>query len=96
VLEQKFRKEREDEGRTVIGKAKLEKLNHRDRPKTRPPRTRKPLCHASSSDAVRIYKESFREFLNAYKIASAHYRMGAWNTEFPVGSIKPPLLAVQV
>ncbi len=95
ALEQKFRKERKASGRPAMIRAKLEKLDHRDRPKVKPPRTKKPLCHASSKEAAELYEESFREFLNAYRIASAHYRMGALDTEFPHGSIKPPLLSVQ-
>jgi hypothetical protein len=95
ALEQGFRKEREQAGRTVMSRARLEKLDHRDRPETRPQRTRKPLCHASTSEAARAYKESFNEFLNAYKNASVHYRSGVWDVEFPLGSIKPPLMTVR-
>ncbi len=96
ALEKKLRNEREAEGRGVMGPVKLEKLDHRERPKTRPPKTKKPLCHASNREAAELYEESFREFLNAYRIASTHYRMGALDTVFPYGSIKPPLLSVQV
>lgn len=94
-LEQQYRKEREAEGRMAMSPIKLQKLNHRDRPKTRPKKTPMPLCHASSLKAAELYKESYKEFLNAYRLASAHYRKGALDTEFPLGSIRPPILGVQ-
>lgn len=96
AMEQRFRQERAAAGRSAMSATKLEKVDYRDRPKTWPKRTPMPICHASSLEAARLYKESYREFLNAYRIASAHYRMGAWETEFPPGSFKPPILAVQV
>ena len=92
AMEQKFREERVI---PVMTPARLEKLSHRDRPRKRAERTPMPLCHASTEEGARAYKESYREFLDAYMIASANYRMGALDTEFPLGSIKPPLLTVR-
>ena len=75
-----------------MGKTKLRKLDPRDRPKTKPVRDRKPLCHASSPEAAKAYKAAHREFLDAYRIASAAYRSGCYDVEFPSGSFKPPLI----
>ena len=66
----------------------------RDRPKTRPVRTRKPLCHAASAEAAKVYKEAHREFLNAYRIASAAYRSGCYDVAFPSGTFRSLLAAV--
>ena len=95
TIESQFRREREALGIPAMSRSRMEKLDHRDRPRTRPERTPMPLCHASSAEAARLYREAYREFLSAYKVASSHYRQGAWETEFPAGSIKPPILTVQ-
>jgi hypothetical protein len=91
-LEQGYREEREREGRTVMSKARLEKFNHRDRPKTKPVRTKKPICHAASIEAEQEYIESYRKFLDAYRIASAAYLSGCFDVAFPSGSFKPPII----
>jgi len=79
--------------RPVMTKAKMDKLDHRDRPQTKPLRTPKPLCHAASEAAEKQYRESYKRFLDSYIIASAAYRNGAYDTDFPSGSFKPPLIA---
>ncbi len=94
TLEKAFREERQRTGQPAMSRAKMDKLDHRDRPKTRAKRTKKPLCHASTQEAADAYKREIKEFLTSYKIASAAYRSGAWETEFPLGSIKPPLMNV--
>jgi len=91
-LEQQFREERAREGKTVMGAARMAKVGHRDRPKTTPPKTPKPLCHASSLGARKAYKAAFCAFLDAYYNASAQYRAGNWEAEFPKGSFRPPLI----
>ena len=79
-----------------MSKARLEKLDHRDRPKTKPVRTRKPICHAASADAAKAFYECHREFLKAHCAASALYRSGCLDVEFPSGSFKPPLIVAAV
>jgi hypothetical protein len=88
-LEQAFRENRD---RPAMTPAQMKRIDHRDRPKTKPERTRKPLCHAATKEAEKQYREAHREFLNAYIVASAAYRSGAYNTEFPAGSFRPPLI----
>jgi hypothetical protein len=88
-LEKSFREKR---GGPAMSKSRMAKLDHRDRPKGRPTRTPKPVCHAASHEAAQAYIESFKKFLTAYKIASASYRSGCLEVEFPLGSFKPPLI----
>lgn len=66
-----YRAEREAAGRTVLGPAKLAKLDQRDRPRTPPIKRPKPLCHAASLEDVKEYKEQLKEFLDQYYKASA-------------------------
>ncbi len=91
-IEQSCRAEREREGRREMGPKKLAKVDHRDRPKTRKPRTRQPLCHASSVEAANEYRESWRSFLDRFWYASGMWLKGVRDVEFPAGSFRPPLL----
>ena len=91
-LEQKFREARAREGRRVMSPARLEKLDHRDRPSKPAEKRRKPLCRASDRALVSAYIDSFNAFLKAYRSASIAYRSGHLDVEFPRGSFKPPLL----
>ena len=91
-LEQHFRDLREQQGLTAMSKARLEKLDYRDRPTSSPKKTAKPLCHASTAEAALAYKDSFKIFLDAYRTASASYRLGCADVVFPSGSFKPPLI----
>ena len=95
-LEQDFRATRAREGRTVVGPNKLEKLDHRDRPKTPAKKSPQPLCHASTVEAANEYKEAFRGFLEQYKYASGMWMAGNRDVEFPRGSFRPPLISPAV
>ncbi len=94
ALEKRFQKEREALGRTAMGAKALSRLDHRSRPKNAAVQTKKPLCHASAHERARQYKEEFTVFLNTYRAASAMYRSGVHDTQFPDGSIRPPLIVV--
>jgi hypothetical protein len=89
-LEQRFREERELEGRSVMGPRHLEKLDHRGHPKRPAERTRKPLCHASTLEGAKEHRERMRAFLDEYYKASELWRLGVYEVEFPRGSFKPP------
>jgi len=91
-LEKQYREERILEGKPAMTAARMNKVDHRDRPTKRAKRTPKPLCHASTGYARESFKKAHRAFLDAYRAASAAYRDGAWNTEFPAGSFRPPLI----
>ncbi|MDJ0761340.1 MAG: hypothetical protein QNJ97_00005 [Myxococcota bacterium] len=89
-LEQSYREQRKREGRPVLGKPQLEKLDPREKPKTPFVRTRKPLCHASMKEAVEEYREALRDFLDQYWYASGMWQRGILDVSFPSGSFKPP------
>ena len=91
-VEQCCRSEREREGRSAMGPTRLDKVDHRDRPRTRKPRTRQPLCHASSVEAATEYRESWRSFLDRFWYASGMWLKGVRDVEFPAGSFRPPLM----
>ena len=94
AMETAFRAEREDSGQKAMTATALEKLNPRDRPKTRPPRTQKPLCHCSCPGLAEMYRTLLFYFLEAYGRASALYRNGNHAVAFPSGSYKPPLIVM--
>jgi hypothetical protein len=94
ALEKRFQKEREALGRPAMSAAALSRLDHRSRPKSTPMRTKKPLCHAASTERAEKYKEEFMIYLAAYRAASIIYRSGMHDVEFPDGAIRPPLIDV--
>ena len=91
IIEQEFREQRKN---TPMGPKKLETLNHRDRPVSLPVRSKKPLCHCKDKHIAKAFKAAFKDFLNAYRQASAYYRSGLYDTIFPPGSLKPPLIEI--
>jgi hypothetical protein len=92
--EQDAREEREREGRRVMGRRRLARVDPRSRPMTRKPKTRAPVCHASSIEARDEYRQQQRVFLEQYYYASGMYLAGNRHVEFPRGSFRPPLLGV--
>ena len=95
ALEKKFREEREAEGRKVAGPKKLAKLDPRGRPKHKKPRTRQPLCHASTPEGAEEFKEGWKAFLDERAKASQLFLQGDLYVEFPKGSFRPPLVTMR-
>ena len=93
-LEQAFREERQRESRPVMSPARLAKIDPRDRPKSPPKRSRMPLCHSSSPEGARSYRDRLRAFLDAFYSASGRWLAGIRDVEFPLGSFRPPLIQV--
>jgi hypothetical protein len=93
-LEMAFAEQRKERGRTVIGEKCLRETDPRDRPKNPKKSGPEPLCHASDKETAKAYKEKWRHFKNEHIKASADYRNGMRDREFPIGSFKPPLLDV--
>jgi len=89
-----FAQEMKSKGRVPMGAAELKKLDPRDRPKTPRKSGRQPLCHASTQEAADAFKDRRRDFLNDYIPASADFRNGDYQREFPQGSYRPPLMAI--
>jgi len=92
ILEDKFRAERELEGRSVMPPEKLEKVDPRSRPRNPKERTKMPLCHCSCPVLAARFEAELKEFLAAYWLASAAYRAGNYYVDFPMGSCRPPLI----
>ena len=93
--EQQHRERRAREGKKVLGMAAILRERHTDKPTSSPKKSGpKPLCHAASKESFLAFKEMWRNFLTAYREASALYRQGKLDVEFPVGSFRPPLIAV--
>ena len=92
-LEQRFREERKAAGRFAMTKERMEKVDHRDRPKTPAEKTRKPLCHAACLDARKAFEAEHREFRDAHRLASISFLSGQFDVAFPKGSFRPPLIA---
>ena len=59
-------------------------------------RSRRPLCHASSTAARSEFLGFYRSFRAAFRAAAKKWLMGDVNAEFPLGSFKPHVYAVQI
>ena len=96
AIEKSCREEREENSQKVMSSNRLAQLDPRDRPKTRPPRTKKPLCHCSCPERAKKYELQLLSFLDAYDRASTLYRSGNHAVAFPSGSYKPPLIVMNI
>lgn len=94
TLESKFAQDRKENGKLVMGFRKLKKTDPRDRPKDPKTSSEEPLCHCCDDEARQEYKQSWREFMDQFIPASADYRDGMTQREFPNGSFKPPIFDV--
>jgi hypothetical protein len=93
-IEVECKKKRKEAGRTVMGKKKLYAVDPRDRPENPKKSGREPLCHASNPELREEYKEDWRNFMDKFIEASADYRNGYYDREFPDGSFRPPLVTI--
>ncbi len=59
----------------------------------RPKRTRAPLCFGLLEN-WRRYRDKYRAFCDEYRIASAIFLEGVWDTAFPSGSFRPPIFHI--
>ena len=60
----------------------------------KPLRTKKsprPLCHVSTREGLRLFRESLRAWAAAFAQASARFRQGHWHVEFPPWAFRPPV-----
>jgi len=93
--EAEIAKQRAFEGRPVMGKTALMLTDPSSRPETPKKSTPMPKCHASDKSLhKRFIEEVLKPFWAAYREASARFRAGDYNTEFPYGSIPPPIPTV--
>ena len=96
TLDNHFSQARKESGHTVIGFEKLAKTDPRDRPKHPKTSGREPLCHCSDKEGRRDFRRKWRDFMNQFIPASADYRQGMRDREFPFGSIRPPLFDISM
>ncbi len=87
-------RKRKEEKRTVFGIPALYTLDPRDRPKNPKKSSPQPLCHASDKSLRREFRRKWRDFLSEYKEASADFRNGDWEREFPEGSFRPIIATI--
>jgi hypothetical protein len=89
------RRERTAEGMSnVKGMSKIEEESPFSKPRHVRKRSPEPLCHADTKEQYEDYKAGYQEIVKAYRIASAAYRSGCYEVEFPPGTFRPPLVEV--
>jgi len=94
-MEHHYREIREQEGHRVRGKDGLMEIDPFDRPDKEKEKTPIPKCHASTKEKRDEYiEEVLKPFWEAYGTASALYLDGLIDTEFPPGSIPPPITTI--
>ena len=54
-------------------------------------RSPRPLCHVSTRQALVAFRRAYRDFVAAYREASATFRAGGRDVEFPEGAFRPRL-----
>jgi hypothetical protein len=93
-IEDAVRKERRANGQTIIGFDKLKETDPRNRPKNPKESGPEPFCHASDKETAKEYQKKWKVFRDAHIQASADYRDGLFDRDFPDGSFRPPLIEV--
>jgi len=89
ALEKRLVELREERaGRPVLGAESVKAQDPFDAP-ARPKRSRMPLCHASTRELWDVFAQHWRSFVNAYRRASAAFRRGKLDVEFPAFSFRP-------
>lgn len=101
IMEEKVEKrrcemirERLAEGGGFAGRELLEQMTPGDKPqntKTSTRHTKRPLVLSLNPEARQIHIDRYFRLLEAYRVASHRFRMGALDTEFPPGTYRPPL-----
>ncbi|MCP4604566.1 MAG: hypothetical protein GY847_29265 [Proteobacteria bacterium] len=93
--EELARLERKVEGITrVKGMERINKESPFSKPKNPRRRTPQPLCHADTKEEYRAYEAEYKEIVKVHRTASAAYRSGYYDTEFPPGTFRPPLVTI--
>ncbi|MBI5511378.1 MAG: hypothetical protein HY903_21680, partial [Deltaproteobacteria bacterium] len=76
-------------GRPVLGARDVAAQDPHSKPAS-PKRSRRPQCHASTQAARDEYRAKYTAFADAYVEASAAYRSGRLDVEFPACAHRPP------
>ncbi len=89
------RNERRADGITqVMGMPRIERESPFSKPKRPRIRTHQPLCHVDTIEEYRLYEAEHKEIVRKHRIASAAFRSGYFDVEFPSGTFRPQLAAV--
>ena len=91
-IEKKFRMQRQADGQKAMSEKRMKRINPRDRPAKEAERGVAPVCHSSCPVLARKFIDGLKIFISSYAKASKRYRSGDYNTEFPPGSFRPPLI----
>ena len=78
----------------VKGMAEIEQESPFSKPQHQRKKSPEPLCHAETEEEREIYEAEYREIVKAHRLASAAYRSGCYEVEFPTGTFRPPLVTV--
>ncbi len=89
------RRERLAEGiMQVKGMKRIQRESPFSKPRRPRKRTPQPLCHTDTITEYKAYEAEYKEIAQAHRIASAAYRSGCFEVEFPPGTFRPPLVTV--
>lgn len=77
-------------GKPVLGVRKVLQQHPHDSPK-QSKRSPRPMCHASTREARRLYRRAYKTFVEAFRHASDALRKGQVDADFPQGAYRPPL-----
>jgi len=86
-IEREWRESRQQAGKSVLGRDRIERQNPHDHP-SHVRRSRAPIAHAFGPEVYNQMRERYRAFVNRYRLASARFRAGL-EAQFPEGSFPP-------
>jgi hypothetical protein len=87
--EAELRAERRAAGQEIMPLEHILSTDPTDAP-SQPKCSPRPLCHAATKAARAAYREIYRAFCNAYRLASAAFRAGDLKAAFPEFAFRPP------
>jgi len=88
-------KERQAEGIVKVkGMKEIEKESPFAKPRNKREKSPQPLCHAETEAERKEHEAEHKEIVKAHRVASAAYRSGCYDVEFPIGTFRPPLVRV--
>ncbi len=93
LIERESRERRQEDGKSVLGKDRIEREDPHDHPRE-VKRSRAPIAHAFRPEVYHQMKERYRAFVSRYRLASERFRAGL-EAKFPEGSFPPPGRFVQ-
>lgn len=87
-IERDWKERRSAEGRTVLGKKRIERQDPLDSPE-HSKHSRAPIAHAATAEVYRQMCDRYRALVRQYRLAADRLRAGL-KAQFPEGSFPPP------